>query len=289
VLSELFDGSGPYAVGLGSGRLSEGLTRVLRHGDAEQQAAARASVDASRNASRRGTIAFHERIAEGQLTESSFLRGRALAERLGYPADAVDHLPDRVVERFIGLANPFVFGRAQPGETVVDVGCGAGLDSTIAAFDVGPSGLVLGLDATFLMVKVATGLERPIAAPPKYGASLAEQLPVRSGSVDLITSNGVFNLCDRRAALTECFRVLKPGGRLQFGDLTFNTEGRNEVTAEWWSFGRNRLTVRRWRDLLSSCGFVDVEAGPATHPQGPEQAQSLAPMTGRAYYAAKPR
>lgn len=286
MLSELFDGTGPFAVGLGARRLSEGLTRVLRHGDAEQRATAQASVEASRSESRYGTIAFHSRIAEGQFTENSFLRGRALAERLQYPADALAQLPDRVVERFIGLANPFVFGRAKPGEVVVDVGCGAGLDSTIAALDVGPSGLVLGFDATFLMVRVASEIQPPVAVPPLYGQSLAEHLPMKSGSADLITSNGVFNLCDRAVVLRECLRVLKPGGRLQFGDLTYDTTASNELTAEWWSFGRDRLTVGRWRDLLSECGFVGVEAGPVTLPEGP---QSLAPLVGRAYYAAKPR
>lgn len=286
VLAELFDGAGRYAVGLGAGRLSEGLSLVLEHGDAEQRDAAKESAEAIKGVSRSLTIEFHGRIAEGRFTEESFLRGRALAERLRYPAEVLDRLPDRVVERFIGLANPFVFGRAKPGEFVVDVGCGAGLDSTVAAFDVGPSGFVLGLDATFMMAKVATEIDRPIATPPVYGQSLAEFLPVRSDSADLITSNGVFNLCDRPVVLRECLRVLKPGGRLQFGDLALDATGFNALVAEWWSFSHNRLTVDRWRDLLEGCGFVDVEIGPVTHPEGP---QSIAPMVGRAFYAAKPR
>jgi SAM-dependent methyltransferase len=286
MLAELFDGTGPFAIGLGAERLSEGLTRILVDGDTEQQAAAEESVEASKRERRAGVVAFHARIAEGQLTEQSFLRGRALAERLGYPTDALDQLPDRVVERFIGLANPFVFGRARPGEVVVDVGCGAGLDSTIAALDVGPTGLVLGLDATFLMVKVAHGMQRPVAAAPTFGQSVAEQLPVGSDSVDLVTSNGVFNLCDRPVVLAECLRVLKPGGRLQFGDLTYETTGRNALTAEWWSFRRDRLTEARWHDLLTDCGFVDVRSGPVTHPEG---LRPMAPLLGRAYHAAKPR
>jgi len=286
VLSELFDGAGPFAVGLGADRLSEGVTRTLHDGDAAQRAAAEASVEASRAASRNRTVAFHALIAEGQLTEDSFLRGRALAERLGYPADALDQLSDRVVERFIGLANPFVFGRPEPGEVVVDVGCGAGLDSTIAALDVGPAGLVVGFDATFLMVKVGNEMQRPTGVSPRFGQSLAERIPVRSGSVDLVTSNGVFNLCDRPVVLAECLRVLKPGGRLQFGDLFYDSMGRNELTAEWWSFRHDRLTTSRWHALLTDCGFVDVQFGPITHPEGP---RSLGPLAGRACYAAKPR
>src|SRR6056297_3019186 len=96
LLSELFDGAGPFARGLGHERLSEGLTRTLQDGDADQRAAAEQSVAASRDASRARTIEFHSRIAEGQLTEDSFLRGRALAERPDYPADAIDQLSDRV-------------------------------------------------------------------------------------------------------------------------------------------------------------------------------------------------
>jgi arsenite methyltransferase len=286
LLSELFDGAGRYAVGLGARRLSEGLSLVLEHGDAEQRAAAQASAEAIKAVSRSLTIEFHGHIAEGRFTEESFLRGRALAERLCYPAEVLDRLPDRAVERFIGLANPFVFGRAKPGEFVVDVGCGAGLDSTVAAFDVGPSGLVLGLDATFMMAKVASEIERPLAAQPVYGQSLAEFLPVRSDSADLVTSNGVFNLCDRPVVLRECLRILKPGGRLQFGDLALDAAGFHELAAEWWSFSHNRLTIDRWRDLLTSCGFVDVEIGAITHPGG---LRSLAPMVGRSFYAAKPR
>jgi SAM-dependent methyltransferase len=271
---------------LGADRLSEGLTRTLHDGDAGQRAAAEESVAASRAASRGRTIEFHSRIADGQLTEESFLRGRALAERLGYPADAIDRLPDRVVERFIGLANPFVFGRAAPGQVVVDVGCGAGLDSTIAAFDVGSSGLVVGFDATFLMVKVAAEMQRPVEVSPRFGQSLAELLPVRSNSADLVTSNGVFNLCDRPVVLAECLRVLKPGGKLQFGDLVYDTTGQNELVAEWWSFRHDRLTTTRWHDLLIESGFVDVRFGPIAHPEGPK---SLAPLFGRAMYAQKPR
>lgn len=286
MLSELFDGAGPYAAGLGSDRLSEGLTRILRDGDPDQQAAARASVDASRNARRAGVVEFHARIAEGQLTENSFLRGRALAERLRYPTDALDQLPDRVVERFIGLANPFVFGRAQPGEIVVDVGCGAGLDATVAALDVGPSGVVLGFDATFLMVKVANEMLRPANVSPRFGQSFAEHLPIRSDSADLVTSNGVFNLCDRPVVLAECLRVLKPGGRLQFGDLTYDTAGRNDLAAEWWSFRHDRLTTTLWYELLTDCGFVDVRFGPVTHPEGPTP---MGALVGRAFHAAKPQ
>jgi arsenite methyltransferase len=286
VLSELFDGAGPFAVGLGSERLSEGLTRILRDGDPGQRAVAQASVEASRSPERAGVVAFHARIAEGHLTENDFLRGRALAERLEYPADAIDRLPDRVVERFIGLANPFVFGRAKPGEVVVDVGCGAGLDSAIAALDVGPLGLVLGLDATFGMVKVAHEMPRSVIVTPRFGQSVAEQLPVKGNTVDLVTSNGVFNLCDRPLALAECFRVLKPGGRLQFGDLAYDSTGRNELAAEWWSFRHNRLTATRWTDLLAECGFVHIQVGPVTHPEG---LTPMAPLLGRAFYAAKPQ
>jgi ubiquinone/menaquinone biosynthesis C-methylase UbiE len=73
-----------------------------------------------------------------------------------------------------------------------------------------------------------------------------------------VTSNGVFNLCERPVALAECLRILKPGGRLQFGDLMFDSTGRNELTAEWMALLSDRLTASQWHDLLLDCGFVEV-------------------------------
>ncbi|MCP3853536.1 MAG: methyltransferase domain-containing protein [Actinomycetia bacterium] len=179
--------------------MSEALSAIPTLGAPMQQSAAQNSAQ-SLVETRRGMLDFHGRVAGGEL-EDPFLRGRALAERLRYPAEVIDHLPDRLVERFIGLANPFSLGRARNGETVLDVGCGAGLDAAIARHDVGPEGTVVGVDATGPMVAHATLLTAGRRNPPPFARSFAEHLPVANGCVDLVTANGVLMMCDRAAAL----------------------------------------------------------------------------------------
>ncbi len=150
-----------------------------------------------------------------------FHTGRRLAALLGYEAAAVDALPDRAVESFAGVGNPFSLRRLEPGERVVDVGSGAGFDSFHAAWQVGDTGQVVGVDMIPEMLKKsretaeALGLGRV-----EFREGLAEQLPVEDSWADVVISNGVINLCaDKRAVFEEIRRVLRPGGWLQFADI----------------------------------------------------------------------
>ena len=150
-----------------------------------------------------------------------FHTGRPLAARLGYESAAVDALPDRAVESFAGVGNPFSLRRLVPGEHVVDVGSGAGFDSFIAAGQVGPHGQVVGVDMTTEMLEksreTASGLGFDDVS---FVDGFAEELPVGDGWADAVISNGVINLCaDKRAVFDEIHRVLKPGGVLQFADI----------------------------------------------------------------------
>ena len=150
-----------------------------------------------------------------------FHTGRGLAQRLGYDDDAVAALPERAVESFAGVGNPFQLRGLVPGERVVDVGSGAGFDSFVAAGQVGPQGRVVGVDMTPEMLAksrataAALGLDHV-----EFRADLAEELPVEDCWADAVISNGVINLCaDKHAVLTEIRRVLRPDGWLQFADI----------------------------------------------------------------------
>jgi arsenite methyltransferase len=155
-----------------------------------------------------------------------FPTGRAWAQELGYPEPELERIPDATVESFAGVANHWLLGRIEPGEVVLDLGCGAGTDLLIAAQMTGPTGRVIGVDMTAGM------LERARASADEMGIdnvelheSLIESLPLEDASVDIVISNGVIDLVpDKDAVLDEIERVLRPGGRLQLADVVIHHE-----------------------------------------------------------------
>ncbi len=150
-----------------------------------------------------------------------FHTGRPLAGRLGYDPATVVALPDRAVESFAGVGNPFELRRLQPGEKVVDIGSGAGFDSFVAATQVGATGQVVGVDMTpEMLVKSRETAAQLGLDQVEFREGLAEALPVDDGWADTVISNGVINLCpDKQAVFVEIRRVLRPGGWLQFADI----------------------------------------------------------------------
>ena len=150
-----------------------------------------------------------------------FHTGRFLAKHLGYDEALVASLPDVAVESFAGVANPLSLRSLARGERVVDVGSGAGFDSFVAAHLVGSGGKVIGVDMTDEMLAKSRATAGNLAqANVEFREGLAERLPVEDGWADVVISNGVINLCaDKRAVFSEIYRVLRPGGRLQFADI----------------------------------------------------------------------
>jgi SAM-dependent methyltransferase len=158
-----------------------------------------------------------------------FPTGRSWAEDLDYPSELAN-VPERAVESFAGVANPFTLGRLAPGERVLDLGCGAGTDSLVAAQMVGPPGRVTGIDMTPEMLSKARAAAAELGADNvEFVESEAERLPFEDASFDVVISNGVIDLIpDKDAVFSELFRVLVPGGRMQIADVTIQ----NPVSAE---------------------------------------------------------
>jgi arsenite methyltransferase len=150
-----------------------------------------------------------------------FHTGRPLARMLEYADEWLTGIPESSIESFAGTGNPFSLGELSPGERVIDVGCGAGIDSLIAAKKVGSEGRVIGVDMTPSMLEKAREAANAVGLENvEFREGYAEALPVEDGWADVIISNGVLNLMpDKAAALAEMSRVLRPDGRLQIGDI----------------------------------------------------------------------
>lgn len=160
-----------------------------------------------------------------------FHMGRKLADILGYDKSLYADLPESNIASFAGTGNPFSVGDVHAGETVVDVGSGAGFNSLIASRLVGLAGRVVGVDMTEEMLKKArAGAEAMGATHAEFREGLAELLPIPDRFADVVISNGVLNLTlDKTETLREWFRILKPGGRLQVGDILVEREVPNSA------------------------------------------------------------
>jgi arsenite methyltransferase len=164
-----------------------------------------------------------------------FPTGREWAADLGYPADLVANVPESAVESFAGVANPFSLGALEPGARVLDLGCGAGTDSLVAAQMVGQAGHVTGIDMTTEMLAKAKAAAVEMGVEnAEFAEGQAEKLPFPDEVFDVVISNGVIDLIpDKDAVFSELYRVLVPGGRLQIADVTIqrpvSEEGRRNI------------------------------------------------------------
>lgn len=187
---------------------------------------------------------------------------RTIAQAFGYSEEELASIP---AEANMGLScgNPTAMASLRPGETVVDLGSGGGLDVFLAAKQVGPTGTAIGIDMTPEMV----GLARRNAAKGGYEnvrfhLAELEAMPLADASVDCVISNCVLNLCpDKDAALREVFRILRPGGRLAVSDIALEQPLPPEVEREvaaWTGCIAGALTIEENERKLHAAGFTDV-------------------------------
>ncbi len=155
-----------------------------------------------------------------------FHTGAPLAAMVGYDQADVDWLPRPTVASFAGTGNPFSMGPLAEGEVVLDIGCGAGFDTLLAARRVGEAGRVVAVDMTEPMLKkTREGAASARLTNVETRLGYAEELPVDDESINVVISNGVLNLCpDKMAVMKEVQRVLRPGGRIQIGDIVVHKE-----------------------------------------------------------------
>jgi SAM-dependent methyltransferase len=193
-----------------------------------------------------------------------FHTGVPLAAILGYPEEWIAALPPRAVESMAGTGNPFALGEVRRGERVIDCGSGAGADSLIAARLVGSTGYVIGVDMTPEMIaKARRNADVADLSNVEFKMGVLEALPVRDGWADVVISNGVLNLVpDKKIALTEFFRVLRPGGRIQLTDIVLKRpvpDGSKANVSLWTGCIAGGLVADEIHSLVVAAGFREVE------------------------------
>ncbi len=198
--------------------------------------------------------------------EFHFHRGRPLAALLGYSAEIVDELPQRAVESFAGVGNPHSVRPLRPGERVVDFGSGGGFDCFVAATAVGDAGAVIGVDMTPEMLAKSRGTAGALGLRNVgFREGLLEQVPVEDGWADVVISNGVINLCaDKAAVFAEAYRVLRPGGVLQFADIANGKPVPEAAVCEidlWTGCIAGGLPVDDWCAAVAGAGFTGISVG----------------------------
>ena len=184
-----------------------------------------------------------------------------------YPADLLTTIPSDVSSTSYGCGDPITLASLKPGQTVLDLGSGAGMDCLLASQKVGPEGRVIGVDMTPEMIERAqANAKRVNAANVEFRQGYLEDLPVDSSTVDVIISNCVINLSpDKEKVFNEAFRVLAPGGKLAVSDIVTDGElpevVRNSLSA-WAGCVAGAVEAKEYIAMMESVGFTDISIKP---------------------------
>lgn len=211
-------------------------------------------------------IRMYQDVAEKPEAEYHFFHGREAAELFGYDSGLLDRAPAGAVASFAGVGNPHLRSAIQPGETVVDLGSGAGLDSIIAAWHTGPDGKVIGVDLNPAMCLKAQAHAEASGTRMECHQGRMENIPLADASADVVISNGVINLSfQKRKVVQDIFRVLKPGGRLAVSDIVVRGEvpsGVRRSVELWMGCVAGALEEQEYIDLLAEAGFETISLEP---------------------------
>ncbi len=229
-------------------------------------------------------------------TETGEAATSSWADKL-YSAEELGTLPEEAAEMSLGCGNPTAIAELNPGESVLDLGSGSGLDCFLAATQVGPKGRVVGLDMTDDMLELARrNLAKVSATNVEFEKGEMESMPLPDSTFDVIISNCVINLSpDKDAVFRESFRVLKPGGRIRVSDIVWTrepTEAEKNDVESWAGCTAGALQLEEYIGKLKAAGFVDIEArfasdAPTLDEQTPSAAGSNGPGIASAYISAK--
>lgn len=175
-------------------------------------------------------VRMYQEVADNPDVEFHFFHGREAAELFGYQPEWLDRAPKGAVASFAGVGNPHERSNLQPGETVLDLGSGAGLDAIVASWQVGPTGKVMGVDLNPAMCLKAQAHAAATGSKMECHQGSMEDIPLPDASVDVILSNGVINLSFRkRRVVQEMLRVLRPGGRISITDIVSGKQLSQEI------------------------------------------------------------
>jgi ubiquinone/menaquinone biosynthesis C-methylase UbiE len=213
--------------------------------------------------------AMYRDVAENPKGEFHFEMGRAMAERLGYAPGDLDRIPAESIESFAGVGHYFHLANVEPGETVVDLGSGSGMDTFIAALKVGPRGKVIGVDMTDEQRAKAERLrDRDGFLNVTYVKGYIEQAPLPDAVADVVISNGVINLAtDKSKVFGEAARLLRSGGRFAISDIVTEVQLPETIVCNstlWAACIGGAAQQDNYRSMIQSAGLrvVTIEDNP---------------------------